>query len=383
MKKLLFFVTVDWYFCSHRLPLAIAARAAGFEVVVVTQVQCHGQVIEDAGLRVVHLNCSRRSTNPFSELRVLFGLISIYRREKPDIVHHVAMKPVLYGAIAARVARVPAVVNALTGMGYLFSSGTRFARLLLPPVRLALRVLLRRGRVIVQNSDDAALMRSLGVNSLVVIRGSGVDPQQFAPGPEPAPPVTVMLASRLLWDKGVGEFVEAARLLKARGVPARFVLVGAPDAGNRSSVSEATVEAWESEGIVECWGHRADMPSIVPQAHIACLPSYYREGVPKSLIEAASCGLPIVTTDTPGCREIVVDGENGFLVPPRDAVTVADALQELAEDSVLRRRMGERSRLKVESEFAQNRVIEASLAVYRELAGDPLRPTDSAVHARN
>jgi glycosyltransferase involved in cell wall biosynthesis len=178
-----------------------------------------------------------------------------------------------------------------------------------------------------------------------------------------------MLVSRLLWDKGVGEFVEAARLLRGRGVQARFVLVGAPDAENRASVDEATLRCWTEEGVVEWWGRRDDIPSVLAQAHVACLPSYYREGIPKSLIEAASCGLPIVTTDTPGCREIVIDGESGKLVPPRDSQALATALEHLVGDAVLRRKMGGRGRALVEAEFTTGRVVEATLAVYRELRG--------------
>ena len=365
--KLLFFVSVDWYFCSHRLPLAVAAKEAGYDVIVVTREGDHGSRIREAGLRLIPLDCSRGSTNPFSECKVVARLTAIYLRERPDIVHHIAMKPVVYGSIAARLARVPMVINALTGMGYIFSSRSLLARLLMSTVRTMFRFLLRRGQVIVQNQDDAELVRALGVNDLVVIRGSGVDKEQFAPTPEaPLPPV-IMLASRLLWDKGVGEFVEAARVLKAEGANARFVLVGAPDAENRSSVDHVTLNQWAEQGAVEWWGRRDDMPKVLAQAHIACLPSY-REGVPKSLIEAAAAGLPIVTTDTPGCREIVIDGGNGFLVPARDSKALADTLWLLINDGALRKRMGQRGRAIVEAEFTSERVVEETLAVYRGLA---------------
>lgn len=358
---------MDWYFCSHRLPLAVAAKDSGYDVIVVTREADHGSRIREAGLRLIPLDCSRGSTNPISELKVVARLIAIYRRERPDIVHHVAMKPVLYGSIAARLARVPMVINALTGMGYIFSSRNLLARLLMPAVRTVFRFLLRRGRVIVQNQDDAELVRSLGVNNLAVIRGSGVDKEQFAPTAEPPLPPVIMLASRLLWDKGVGEFVEAARVLKAEGGNARFVLVGAPDAENRSSVDHVTLNQWAERGAVEWWGRRDDMPRVLAQAHIACLPSY-REGVPKSLIEAAAAGLPIVTTDTPGCREIVIDGGNGLLVPARDSKALANALWFLINDAALRKRMGQRGREIVEAEFTSDRVVEETLVVYRELA---------------
>jgi glycosyltransferase involved in cell wall biosynthesis len=278
------------------------------------------------------------------------------------------MKPVLYGALAARLAGVPLVVNALTGMGYIFASQSLVARALMPGVRRALRLLLRHGRVIVQNRDDAALVRSLGIKSIHGIRGSGVDTRVFSPAPKaPPPPPIIMLVSRLLWDKGVGEFVEAARQFKASGMKARFVLVGSPDRGNRSSIPEATVTQWVNEGLIEWWGRRDDVSSVLRQAHVACLPSY-REGVPKSLIEAAAAGLPIVTTDTPGCREIVLDGESGILVPPRDATALASALEELVGDPELRRRMGAKGRELVEAEFTTERVIASTLALYRDMA---------------
>lgn len=367
--KLLFFVTEDWYFCSHRLPVARAAKDAGHDVVVVTRVQDHGGAIERAGLRLVPFNCARHSTNPFSELSVVLRLARIYRKERPDLVHHVAVKPVVYGSIAARLARIRCVVNALTGMGWLFSSQSRVARLLQPLVTGVLRVLLRRGTVIVQNPDDEALIRSLGLANIRLIGGSGVDPKRFAPGPEPAGVPVVMLVARLLWDKGVGEFVAAARCLRKRGIAARFVLVGAPDPGNPASVPEGLIQEWEAEGVIEWWGKQDEMPTVLAQAHIACLPSY-REGVPKSLIEAAAAGLPVVTSDAPGCREIVADRRSGFLVPPRAVSALVDALQKLLNDGDLRRQMGEQGRALVLAGFTEAQVVSATLEVYRELFGE-------------
>lgn len=364
--KLLFFVTEDWYFCSHRLPVARAAKDGGHDVVVVTRVQEHGEVIKQAGLKLVPFNCSRHSTNPFAELSVVLRLSRIYRKEQPDLVHHVAVKPVVYGSIAARFARIRSVVNALAGMGWLFSSQSRAARLLQPFISAALRVLLRRGTVIVQNPDDAALVRSLGLANVRLIRGSGVDVQRFVPSPEPAGVPLVMLVARLLWDKGVGEFVEAARCLRKRGVAARFVLVGAPDPGNPASVPVGVIQAWETESVIEWWGSQVDMPMTLAQAHIACLPSY-REGVPKSLIEAAATGLPIVTSDAPGCREIVVNGRSGFLVPPRDVPALVEALQKLLNDGGLRRRMGLEGRALVLAGFTEAHVVSSTLEVYRAL----------------
>ncbi|WP_333843179.1 glycosyltransferase family 4 protein, partial [Pelomicrobium sp.] len=218
--------------------------------------------------------------------------------------------------------------------------------------------------VIVQNPDDAAAVRRLGVTPerIRLISGAGVDGELFSPRPEPDGAPVVMLASRLLWDKGVGEFVEAARRLAGRG---RFVLVGAPDPDNPASVSEADLRGWVSEGVVEWWGAREDMPAVLNQAHIVCLPSY-REGLPKVLLEAMACGRPVIATDAPGCRDCVRDGDNGLLVPIRDAGALAGAIARLLDDPALRRRMGERGRERAVEEFSQERVIAATLAVYRE-----------------
>jgi glycosyltransferase involved in cell wall biosynthesis len=329
----------------------------------------HGETILAAGIRLIPFSLSRRRGNP---LREVATLVRLYCRERMDIVHHVAMKPVLYGAIAARLSGVPSVVNAIAGLGWLFTSRGLVARTLRPMICKLLAWLLGapHSRTIVQNPDDFGLLIKMGVpeDRLRLIRGAGVDTEVFTPAPESPPgPVTVLCSARMLWDKGVGEFVEAARLLTQAGVKARFVLVGAPDSGNPASVPEATLRAWHGENGVEWWGYRGDMPAVLHTAHIACLPSSYREGLPKVLLEAAACGLPIVTTDIPGCREIVRDGDNGFLVPVRDAQALALALRRLIDNAALRAKMGKRAREIVLAEFSQGRIIGETLAVYQEL----------------
>lgn len=371
-SKLLFFVTEDWYFCSHRLPLALAAKEAGFDVSVVTRVRSHGEQIKSAGLKLFPLELSRRGINPLREFQVIGSLVSIYRAEQPDIVHHVALKPVMYGSIASRMANVPHIVNAMAGLGFLFSSRSLKARLVRPLVMRIFRFLLncRGSRVILQNPDDVRVMCDSGVlerSRIALIRGSGVDTLEFTLQPEPAAEPLVILASRLLWDKGVGEFVEAARQLKQQGVSARFALVGEGDAGNPSTIPDKQLSAWREEGVIELWGRREDMPNVFAQSHIVCLPSSYGEGVPRVLIEAAACGRPIVTTDAPGCREIVQDGLNGYLVPLRDAAAVAGALKKLIDSPLLRRTMGAKGRELVESEFSLERVNNETLALYGEL----------------
>lgn len=369
IPKIIFFVTEDWVFCSHRLPLAIAAKTAGFDVAVITREVNHGELIRESGIRVIPFDMSRRSMNPFKELVTILRLCLIYWHERPDIVHQVAVKPVLYGSVAAQITGIPHVINALTGLGWLFTSASKRARLLQAIVRLAFYFLLTRGKVIVQNDDDAVELQDMGIakQHINLIRGSGVNTADYAAHPESDADIPiVVLPARMLWDKGVGEFVEAATQLKKRGVNARFVLVGDPDAQNPASVPTQQLITWHKEGMVEWWGKREDMPRILIQSHIVCLPSY-REGLPKSLLEAASCGRPIVTTDVPGCREIVHDGDNGFLVEARNAAALADALAKLLANPELRQQMGQRGRERVLNEFSQEIIVAQVLTLYREV----------------
>lgn len=353
--KLLFFVTEDWYFCSHRLPLAIAARDAGFEVSVATRVNAHAEAISREGIRLIPLKLSRGGKNPLREWRTLWALFRILRNEKPDILHNVAVKPVLYGSLTARLAGTSRVVNALAGLGHLFAIQER-ASFLRNVVKLAFRFLLRgHGRVIVQNPDDLQLLESSGAilkGQATLIRGSGVDLSRFAPSPEPPGTPIIVFAARLLWDKGVQEFVEAAKNLKKEGIEGRFVIVGAPDDENHAAIPSEQLADWAAEGMIECWGHRTDMAEILAGAILFCLPSYYGEGVPKVLLEAAASGRPLITTDMPGCREVVEDGVNGLLVQPRDIEGLTVAIKRLLSDSALRARMGQASRQRAEAFLA-------------------------------
>lgn len=373
--KLLYLVSVDWYFCSDALTLARAARDAGFDVVVATCVQDHGERIAKEGFRLVPIKLRRRTQPPWREAAAIWEIIWLYRRERPDLVHHLALKPMLYGGLAAAVTGVPAVVNALTGMGYVFVSRDWRARALRPMIRMCLRLLLdRRGsRLILQNPDDMRFLVDAGViapDRVRLIRGSGVNIDHFAPAPEPAGPPVAVLVARMLWDKGVGEAVEAARLLKARGSPVRIVLAGDPDPENPASIPEAQLRRWEAEGIVEWRGHVDDVAALLRQSHIAVLPSY-REGLPKSLLEAAASARPIVASDVPGCREIARHGENGLLVPVRESASLADAIERLARDSKLRHRMGRRGREIVLECFSEVKVVGQTIALYRDILGLP------------
>ena len=367
-KKILFFVAEDWFVCSHWLPLIAGAKMAGFDVVVVTRVNKHASKILELGATLLPIDFSRRGLNPFVELNAIFQLWKIYRRERPDIVHHVAMKPMLYGSLVGRFSGTPKAVNWVAGMGWLFTSTKYKARILSPLVKSALGWLLSKTTVIVENKDDQAILIGSGVEEqyIHIVRGAGVDTSAYQPTSEfdGGVPV-VVLPARMLWDKGVREFVEAAGILQSRGVSARFVLVGEPDPGNPASVQFEQLQEWQKSGVVEWWGRREDMPHVLAMSHIVCLPSY-REGLPKALLEAASCGRPIVTTDVPGCREIVRDGDNGLLVGVRNADALADALEVLLADAAQRKRMGLRGRERALAEFSQEQTVSQVLALYRE-----------------
>ncbi len=378
--KLLFLVTEDWYFCSHRLPLARAAKAAGYEVHVVTRVREHGARIEEAGLQLHPLDMRRGDKRVWREVLLLARLFRLYRQIRPHIAHHVAMKPVLYGSLVAGSIPGVRIVNALAGLGYLFASETAKRSLTARLVRTVLGPVLRYGerRVIVQNADDQALMRQFGVapEQIHLIRGSGVDVHYFQPLPEPPvpescgsesfAPLTAAMVARLLWDKGIGELVEAARLLKARGVPLTVLVAGTTDPANPASLAEQQVRAWVAQGLVQWLGHVEDVREVWRQAHIAVLPSY-REGLPKALLEAAACGRPLVATDVAGCREIAVAGVSAITVPAGDAEALAGALVAMMADAAARARMGGQARQLVESEFSETRVIGDTLALYAAL----------------
>ncbi|HLJ65075.1 MAG TPA: glycosyltransferase family 4 protein, partial [Stellaceae bacterium] len=311
--KLIFLVTEDWYFWSHRLPMARAAQAAGFEVAVATRVAEHGERIRAAGFTLHPLRWRRANLGPWSACRAIAEIARLYRRERPLLVHHIALKPSVFGGIAALLARVPAVINTVTGVGSIASARSLKARLLRAPVLLALTRLLERenSRIVVQNADDLALLSSFNPaarSRIVIIRGSGVDTGSLTPGPPPgSPPVIAGFAGRLLVDKGVPVLIEAQQRLQARGVDLHLWLAGAPDPENPSSIDAATLAAWRTLKGVRWLGHLADIRALWSKVHIAVLPSR-REGLPKSLLEAASMGLPLIATDVPGCRDIAVAG---------------------------------------------------------------------------
>lgn len=369
--RLLFVLNDPRFFLTHRLGLARAARDAGYEVTVAVPDEPGVAEIREQGFPVETIPLQRQGTNPIADVRAILALWLLYRRLGPQIVHHVTVKPVLYGTIAARVANVPGVVNAIAGLGTLFAENGAVSQLRSAAMRMFYRMALRHRNAIVifQNEADRELFVRAGISTLgqtVLVPGSGVDVEAFSVSPEPEGIPTVVLTARLLRQKGISEFVEASRRLRSEGVQARFVLVG-DGAGNRDAVDQAELDQWRNEGVVELWGWQEDMPRVMQQTTIACLPSYYREGVPKALLDAAAAGRPIVTTDMPGCRDVVQHGVNGLLVPPRDATALASALRTLLTDAAARARFGAAGREIAVRHFNLQTVKATTLQVYGRL----------------
>jgi glycosyltransferase involved in cell wall biosynthesis len=375
-SKLLFLVTEDWYFCSHRLPVARAARDAGFEVVVATRVRAHGAMIISEGFALRPVGWRRRGDGAIGAVRAVAAIARLYRAERPDILHHVALKPVLFGALARHLAFVagnaPATIAAVMGLGSGFTASGIAARLRRPWLGRALRLALGHSasHIIVQNPEDGAALAGLGIERrrIALIRGSGVDIRHFAPMPMPeCDTVRVALVSRMLRDKGVFDAIAAVRLVRARGLPVELVLAGPTDADNPGSLSDEALAALGSEAGISWIGAVADVREVWRQAAIAVLPSTYGEGVPKVLLEAAACCRPIIASNVPGCREAIVtgEGESGILVPPRDIPALANAIAALAADPGRRRRMGQCGRALVERRFAEEIVARETLALYR------------------
>ena len=372
--KLLFLVTEDWYFCSHRLPVARAARDDGFEVVVATRVRAHGEQICDEGFILRPIAWRRRGDGLLGAARAIQAITRLYRAERPDIVHHVALKPVLFGGLARRLAFPrgadgPISIDSVMGLGSGFSVMTPAARLRRPSLGLALRFVTGGGRgwVVVQNPEDRAALAALCIDArrIALIRGSGVDTGRFVPLPEPdGSTITVALVSRMLRDKGVLEAAAAVRRLRARGLPIDLLLAGPTDPDNANSLTAEMLRSLAAEPGIEWLGPVADVRAVWRRAAIAVLPSTYGEGVPKALLEAAACGRPLVAADVPGCREAVRPDETGFLVPPHDVDGLAEAIAALAADPARRAAMGRAGRKLIECGFTDKIVARETLALY-------------------
>ena len=363
-------VTQDWYFVSHRLQLALAAKKQGYDVGVITSVEAHGDYIRRLGFRLFPIDFDRSGMRPHQEIRTYRKLLEIYHREKPDIVHHIALKPVIYGSLAAQEAGVKGIVNMLGGLGYVFGADSLQARLLLQVIKPVLRHSFRADnlRLIIQNSGDRNRLQEeklVSIDKVRLIRGSGVDPDLYRQVSHEVDEPLVILPARLLYDKGVTEFMEAARWLKAEGIKARFALVGEIDPKNPACIDARQIETWKSEGNVEFWGWRQDMPDIFSTSQIVCLPSYH-EGLPKVLLEASASGCAMVGSNISGCREVIQHERTGLLVPRRDSVMLADALRLLICSPELRQRYGNAARQRLMEKFTLKKVIGETLDVYRE-----------------
>jgi len=364
--KLIFPVNTSWNLYNFRLPLVLRLRAQGHEVILASPQDSYTERLKGEGFRWVDISLTRSGLNPFSELRSIRQIYWIHRRERPDLVHHFTVKCVIYGSLAARLLVMTRVFNSITGLGYIFSEARPPINLLQALVMLMFKLSTRGTTIIFQNPENRATFIRNGWSTEAashLVRSSGVDLERFCPVKPAEGIVTVMLAARMLKDKGIHEFVEAARLLRERGVDFRAVLVGDEDAGNPSSIQVEQLRRWESEGVVESWGWQERLQDALAKAHIVCLPSYYGEGLPMSLVEAAVCALPIVATDAPGCREVVRNHVNGLLAAPQDSVQIADALQLLIGHPDLRTRFGGRSR-EIAANFYRDRILDRMFQIY-------------------
>jgi glycosyltransferase involved in cell wall biosynthesis len=382
-KKLLFLVAEDSYFYTHRLNLGIAAKTAGFEVAIATRCQQYAEKIQQAGIQVFSLKYFNRSTlNPISQLQTFKELFKIYKHYSPDIVHHVGIKPVILGTLIAQWCKTPYIVNALGGLGYLFTDSksnlsffeTIKKLLLRKNVLLLLSWLHSKSNVslILQNQDDInTLLHTSDIESekISLIRGAGVDTQIFPVTLLPAaPPIIIACVARMLWDKGIGELIAAAKMIQQMNYSIHFMLYGMPDLENPTSINIEQLQAWHNTGIITWNGYCKNVAQAYTNCHIAVLPSY-REGLPKSLLEAASSGRAIVTTDVPGCREIVQHGKNGLLVPSQDAKALAEALITLSLDPSLQLKMGLEGRALVETHFSDTIINQQTIALYQHKLG--------------
>ena len=354
--KILFIIVEDRYFLSHRLHLAQYAIKKGYQVGLLCKISKHKEFLENEGIQVFDWSLVRGSFNLFFEIKAIYEILITLLKFAPDVLHAVALKPVIYASFASKLVFLKSRVFALGGLGFIFSSDKILAKLLRPLIVLVLKFTFsgNKSRLIIQNIDDKRTLINLKVirdEKIDLIKGAGVDMKIFSFIKEPSQIPEVILPARLLWDKGVGEFVLAADILKKRGINAKFTLLGETDPHNPECIPDDQIEDWKKEGAVDVAGFQDDMAKCIQNCAVVCLPSY-REGLPKSLLEAASCGRPIVTTDVPGCREIVQDGVNGYLVPSKNPDLLAEALSRLLTDRKLREVMGLKGREFVERGFS-------------------------------
>lgn len=369
--KIVFIVNVDWFFISHRLPIALEAINRGYEVYIFAKDTGKMAYLKSLGINICPINLERGSINPVQTLNLLFDLKSKLKKIQPDVVHLVTIKPVLIGGLASILAKVPAIVYAISGLGFIFTNTMLKAKILrlgiIPLYRLALSA--KNKTVIVQNLDDLRILRqyvSIPELQTVLIPGSGVDLETFKFRSLALENKIVLMACRLLADKGIYEFHKSVLLLKEKYPNVRFVLVGGVDPDNPASLTQQELNEWVTNNDLEWWGHQTNMSKVLSQATIVVLPSY-REGMPKVLLEAQALGRPIVTTDVPGCREAIENDKTGFLVKVKDAQSLADAIEKLINNDELCLEFSRNARVLAEQKFDIKQVVNTHIHIYEEL----------------
>lgn len=366
MAKILLFANTDWYLYNFRLALAKELRNHGHEIVLLSPPGDFQTRLQEQGFSWLPFPLSRKGTNPLAELGTLIRLIRMYQQVQPDLVHHFTIKPVIYGSMAAHLLKIQGIVNSITGLGHLFIDPGFSTRVLRGLAKWLYRFSLRGTQVIFENPEDRNTFirnkfTSPGQTHLIL--GTGVDVDKFQPTQKTNDMPVILFSGRLLATKGLIEYIAAIRILKQKGLQARFAIAGTTDPGNPTSIAQGQLDSWKQEKLVEWWGWQDDMPSALAKTDIFCLPSY-REGVPNALLEACASGLPIVTTDVPGCREVVQHGVNGLLVPPRNAQALAEALETLLTHAVLRSTMGKTGRQIALDQFSLSHIISQNLEIY-------------------
>jgi glycosyltransferase involved in cell wall biosynthesis len=371
-KKLVFTVNVDWFFCSHRLPLALEGQRRGFEVYVVGKDTGSFKNLEELGIKCILIDFERSGRNPLKEIAVIRKLRKLYEQLNPDIVHQITLKPSIYGTLALnRINHKARVFNAVSGLGYSFINDRRNFTTVILVSLLKKAFAGKRSNFIFQNPDDKQFYESLDFltdTNYSIIKGSGVDESIFSyNSPTNRQKLTVILLARMLYDKGVMDFIAAAENLRAKHEnKVEFLLAGGIDPENPAHIKEETLSTKCDGTYIKWLGHSSNVKGLYEQADIVCLPSY-REGLPKSLVEAMAIGRPIITTDTPGCRECVVDGQNGYLVPVKDHNVLAERINTLLSDGDLRLKMGLASRQMMEKEMSLKTVIEKTFNFYEQV----------------
>jgi len=364
--KIALTATTSWNLYNSRLILARALINSGHRVVFIAPRDEFTRYLIEDGFQWHEFPMKPRGKSVFQEIKSLISLIGIYRQEKPDIVNHFTPKGVIYGSLASRLTGIKHIYNTITGLGFAFSaSADTWLRSLMI---FLYRISLKNTVVLFQNRDNQEYFIKSGLtnsNNSILISGSGVDMNRFSYTPEPDDEkIVTILPSRFVEEKGIRYFIEAAEIIKSKNLPIRMILIGKPEPDQPTSISQKEITKWVAEGIVEWWGWHNEMEKVYPLAHIVCLPTYYMEGIPKSLIEAAACGRPLIATNVPGCREIVHEGTNGLLVPIKNAKLLAEAIIQLANDGVLRRSMGEQSRKIAETEYSAEIIVKEYFKAY-------------------